>query len=206
MEGLRALAGVEQELGAIVYDQKSGSGLLPGKRYFGPQFNRQAWDVMLAQKPAVTKAKPQSHRSVVHVATHFKISTQQFNDSKLFLGDGSTFSLGQLNSLVIDLSDVDLLTLSACNSITSEKANGEQFEGLGAAFQNKGVKAVLGTLWAVEDASTAHLMQQFYSQRGAQRKMSKAQALQAAQLGMMKHKQWAHPFYWAGFVLMGNWL
>ena len=105
-----------------------------------------------------------------------------------------------------DLSDIDLLTLSACNSVTDSKFEGKEFEGLGATFQRKGVKAVLGTLWAVEDESTASLMQQFYQHRGEQRKMSKAQALQEAQKVMLASEKWRHPYYWAGFVLMGNWL
>ena len=83
---------------------------------------------------------------------------------------------------------------------------GSSFEGLGALFQYKGASAVLGTLWAVADGSTAELMQKFYANRGEQRKMSKAQALQEAQKAMLASDKWRHPYYWAGFVLMGNWL
>jgi CHAT domain-containing protein len=53
-------------------------------------------------------------------------------------------------------------------------------------------------------------MKNFYTNRGEQRKMSKAQALQEAQQQMIeskgKNNDWSHPYYWAGFVLMGNWL
>ncbi len=205
-ENLLPLKNVAQELNAIVRDpaKKGSQGLLPGKRYFGKDFTRDAWLAMLAQAPSISKAT--STRSVVHVSTHFKISTLQFDQSKLFLGDGSHYSLQELIGMYGDLSDIDLLTLSACNSVTDSKFEGKEFEGLGATFQRKGVKAVLGTLWAVEDESTASLMQQFYKHRGEQRKMSKAQALQEAQKAMLASEKWRHPYYWSGFVLMGNWL
>jgi len=205
-ENLLPLKNVAQELNAIVRDpaKKGSQGLLPGKRYFGKDFTRSAWLAMLAQAPSISKAP--STRSVVHVSTHFKISTLQFDQSKLFLGDGSHYSLQELIGMYGDLSDIDLLTLSACNSVTDSKFEGKEFEGLGATFQRKGVKAVLGTLWAVEDESTASLMQQFYKHRGEQRKMSKAQALQEAQKAMLASEKWRHPYYWSGFVLMGNWL
>lgn len=205
-ENLLPLKNVAQELNAIVRDpaKKGSQGLLPGKRYFDKDFTRDAWLAMLAQAPSISKVP--SQRSVVHVSTHFKISTLQFDQSKLFLGDGSHYSLQELIGMYGDLSDIDLLTLSACNSVTDSKFEGKEFEGLGATFQRKGVKAVLGTLWAVEDESTASLMQQFYKHRGEQRKMSKAQALQEAQKVMLASEKWRHPYYWSGFVLMGNWL
>ena len=205
-QGLRALPAVGAELQQLVRQQPGKNGILPGKRYLGADFSGPTWRTMLQQSSKVTKAKRQSERSVLHVATHFKLVPGNLGESQLFLGDDSKFTLANLQAMVLDLSDVDLLTLSACHSLSYEKSNSNEFESLGATFQSKGVKAVLGTLWAVQDASTAELMQQFYAKRGEQRKMSKAQALQEAQMGMLTSEKWRHPYYWAGFVLMGNWL
>jgi len=205
-QGLRALPAVGAELQQLVRQQPGKSGILPGKRYLGADFSGPTWRAMLQQSSKVTNAKPQSERSVLHVATHFKLVPGNLGESQLFLGDDSKFTLANLQAMVLDLSDVDLLTLSACHSLSYEKSNSNEFESLGATFQSKGVKAVLGTLWAVQDASTAELMQQFYAARGEQRKMSKAQALQQAQQKMIGSKDWSHPYYWSGFVLMGNWL
>ena len=73
---------------------------------------------------------------------------------------------------------------------------------------------MIGTLWPVQDDGSAVLMRAFYAARGEQRQMSKAQALQHAQLlllgGQLKSRNAAidlrHPYYWAPFILMGNWL
>lgn len=204
--GLRALPAVAEELRLLVRKPAGGSGILPGKPFFGTDFSGPAWRAMLEQASKVSKAQPQSERSVLHVATHFKLVPGNLGASSLFLGDDSKFTLSQLHAMVLDLSDVDLLTLSACHSLAFEKSNSNEFESLGATFQSKGVKAVLGTLWAVQDDSTSMLMQQFYAKRGEQRQMSKAQALQEAQQAMLASEKWKHPYYWSGFVLMGNWL
>ena len=150
----------------------------------------------------------QGQRSVLHVATHFNLAPGNFLESTLLLGDETTYSVRELhNALDADLNDIDLVTLSACNSVIGERADGKEFEGLGATFQNKGARAVLGSLWAVADTSTAELMREFYKARGETRANSKAKALQMAQQAMIgKGNVWAHPYYWSGFVLMGNWL
>jgi CHAT domain len=81
---------------------------------------------------------------------------------------------------------------------------------MGATFQQKGTKAVMGMLLVVQANSTSALMRLFYQKRGKKRAMSKVQALWAAQLTLVRRKQnavdWSHPSYWARFVLMGNWL
>jgi CHAT domain-containing protein len=113
-----------------------------------------------------------------------------------------------------NLDDVDLLTLSACATELTDKADGTEFEGLGALFQKKGAKAVIGTLWPVQDEGGAALMKAFYAARGEQRQMSKAAALQDAQIQLLTGKikssnlgiDLTQPYYWAPFILMGNWL
>lgn len=205
---LPPLPAVEQELAAIVKTGKTPKGVLPGNSYLNEEFTRARWLAMFRSEPGQTR------RSVLHVATHFTLRPGTLLNSGLVLGDGKLFSVEDLNPLqaTSDLSDIELLTLSACNSAISEKqSNGKEFEGLTSIFQKMGAHAVLGSLWSVSDGSTAVLMHDFYAKRGATRQMSKAKALQEAQLAMLKRpkegdKDWAHPYHWAAFVLMGNWL
>ena len=114
-------------------------------------------------------------------------------------------------------------------------ANGREIEGLGVLAQKQGAKGVIATLWPVADTSTAQLMQSFYRLREEQ-KLTKAEALRQAQLALLSGRvgaggtaerggrvrtadgqqavafvpdpnaPFAHPYYWAPFILMGNWL
>jgi CHAT domain-containing protein len=83
-------------------------------------------------------------------------------------------------------------------------AQGREIEGFGVIAQQQGAKAVLATLWAVADESTSVLMADMYRQR-QQHGLSKIGALQQAQRAMLNSTRYAHPFYWAPFILMGNW-
>jgi CHAT domain-containing protein len=97
---------------------------------------------------------------------------------------------------------VELLTLSAC-----ETAEGDDRSPLGisgAAIKAR-AKSVLGTLWPVDDRVARAVMENFYTNlQSGQR--SKAQALRDAQLQIRKTEEFAQPFFWAPFVLIGNWL
>ncbi len=95
-----------------------------------------------------------------------------------------------------------LLTLSAC-----ETALGDDQAALGLAGVaiRAGARSALATLWRVEDASTAMLMQTFY-QHLLQRGVSRAQALQQAQLALLKDATYHHPYYWTPFLLINSWL
>jgi CHAT domain-containing protein len=67
-----------------------------------------------------------------------------------------------------------------------------------------GTPRVVASLWKVDDLATAGLMKHFY-QAMLKEGMRPAAALRAAQVGMLKNKQWRAPFYWAPFVLQGEW-
>jgi CHAT domain-containing protein len=77
--------------------------------------------------------------------------------------------------------------------------------GLAGIAVRLGAKSTLATLWAINDRSTSVLMDQFYSQL-AQKKVTKAEALRQAQLALLKSPQYQHPYFWAPFILVGNWL
>lgn len=203
---LRAVPG---ELAAIVRSKASPQGILPGQALLDEAFTHSAWQSMLYAKAGGER------RKVLHIASHFAADAGAWQQSSLLLGDGQIYKVDELEQeLSVDLSDVELVTLSACRTEITGAGDGREFEGLGAVFQRKGAQAVLGSLWDVQDESAALLMRSFYAARGEQRQMSKAAALQAAQLDLLQGRVKAasanvdlrHPFYWGQFVLMGNWL
>ena len=81
---------------------------------------------------------------------------------------------------------------------------GREIEGFGVIAQQQGAKAVLATLWPVADQSTAALMADMYRRRQGL-SLSKIEALRQAQLALQAQPKYAHPYYWAPFILMGNW-
>ncbi len=100
--------------------------------------------------------------------------------------------------------DAELVTLSACDTALGKELAGEGMIGLTRAFQYAGARSILASLWAVNDASTAGLMEQFYGQLklGA----AKDLALRQAQLTLLRNGgDFAHPFHWAAFILVGDW-
>jgi CHAT domain-containing protein len=98
----------------------------------------------------------------------------------------------------------ELVVLSACETARGRVAPGEGLIGLSWALFVAGSPASIVSQWKVESASTAELMLQFHSRwRGAPR-LSKAEALQQAALPMLRGVRYRHPFYWAGFVLVGD--
>lgn len=68
-----------------------------------------------------------------------------------------------------------------------------------------GAARVLASLWKVEDAATAELMKRFYARLFGEQRLSPAAALRAAQIEMQQQRRWAAPYYWAAFVLQGEW-
>ena len=128
-------------------------------------------------------------------------------DSFLLIGDGSHLSLSDIKRLPNMFAGVDLLTLSACHSATGGiAADGREVEGFAVLAQRQGAKAVIATLWNVADDSTPILMEEFYGLQEPGKDRNKAEALRLAQLSLLKGVQTAHPFFWAPFVLYGNWL
>ncbi len=116
--------------------------------------------------------------------------------------DGSDGILTALEVLNLDLADTDLVTLSACDTANGEVKNGEGVYSLSRAFQEAGAKAVLSTLWTVDDQATADFMKSFYN-RYLDGKPPQ-QAIQETQAEFRQHERYKDPFYWAGFVMIGK--
>ncbi len=142
--------------------------------------------------------------SIVHIASHGEFSSDP-KKSFLLTYDGK-LTMDQLEELIklgqFRAKPVELLTLSACQT-----ALGDQRAALGLAgvAVKAGARSVLASLWNVNDEATAQLVVEFYRQL-LNPLLSKAKALQNAQLSLLKQKKYAHPNYWAAFLLIGNWL
>ncbi len=187
------LPAVRTELNSII--RTGSSGILPGEVHLDEDFTAQR-----------LKEVTQRKFPVVHVASHFRFSPGTEANSFLLLGDGSQLTLGDLRTQNYRFDDVDLLTLSACDTGLGggRDAQGREIEGFGVIAQQQGAKAVLATLWPVADQSTAILMADMYRRR-QQSQTTKIDALRQAQVSLASNPRTSHPFFWAPFILMGNW-
>jgi CHAT domain-containing protein len=123
--------------------------------------------------------------------------------------------LTALEAAELDASKTELLVLSACDTGRGQVAGGEGVLGLQRAFQLAGTRTVVASLWHVPDEETHQLMREFYRRVWSDNPVSKAEAMRQAQLWMLKN--WKRgldvaepagpprPYYWAAFVLSGDW-
>ncbi len=143
---------------------------------------------------------------ILHLATHGQFSSDL--DQTFLLGWEKTLKVQDFQVLVRERlpyikHPIELLVLSACQT-----AEGDDRAALGLAgfAVRSGARSTLATLWSVNDQSTAALISEFYTQLAQQQSISKAEALRRAQISLLNDVQYSHPFYWAPFVLVGNWL
>jgi len=143
----------------------------------------------------------------IHFATHGIVDEVNPENSSLVLtkeansSDDGLLKAAEIHNLQLD---ADLVVLSACQSGLGKLVRGEGIIGLTRAFMYAGTPSVLASLWNVSDASTTILMQRFYENL-IQKKLSKTDALRQAQISMIMEGQYSHPFFWAPFVLIGDW-
>jgi CHAT domain-containing protein len=149
-----------------------------------------------------TQDKVDGAEDVLHFATHGVLDTLDVNESYLLMsGDDERLTVGEIYGL--DLGEVSLVTLSACQTAVGEFNPGAEIATLSQAFSIAGSKSMLGTLWKVDDRATAFLMERFYTYLTEGK--TKAEALRLAQLETAKKPEFESPFYWSGFVLLGDW-
>jgi CHAT domain-containing protein len=150
-----------------------------------------------------------SQYRILHFATHGLLNSERPELS------GLVFSLvdreGKPQDGFLRLHEIynlqlnaDLIVLSACETGLGKEIKGEGLIGLTRGFMYSGAPRVVASLWNVDDLATAELMKLFY-QRMLKDGMPAAAALRAAQLEMSGQKRWASPYFWAGFVLHGEW-
>ena len=143
--------------------------------------------------------------SILHLATHGQFSSN-LEETFILTWDGrldvQALNLLLANRELLNLSPIELLVLSACQT-----AQGDNRAALGLAgvAVRSGARSTLASLWTVSDESTANFMVQFYQELlkpGA----TKAEAVRLAQIHLLQQPEFSHPYYWAPFILVGNWL
>ena len=100
---------------------------------------------------------------------------------------------------------VEMVVLSACSTGLGGEVRGEGLVGLVRGFMYAGAERVVASLWKVDDTATGALMERFY-QLMLEKDMPPAAALRQAQIALSRQKRWRSPFYWAAFVLQGEWM
>jgi CHAT domain-containing protein/Tfp pilus assembly protein PilF len=220
-EGDYPLPSVPLELQGIFRDAANSHAPIPGPIRLNSAFTRRSFEDDLLQK----------ENPVVHIATHFVSRPGVAANSYLLLGDGE-LSLAEIESESQLFRGVNLLTLSACNTaFTNRSEDGREVDSLGTIAQRLGARGVIASLWSVNDDSTAGLMEAMYQLHQQGTGMTKGEALRQAQVGLLAGNQqptsnhvsqpsdpsasslngqptvpdWSHPFYWAPFILLGNW-
>jgi CHAT domain-containing protein len=186
-QGFQPLAGVKQELDAI-------SNLIPSQKLLDADFSQSQ----------VTTQLGSDSSTIVHLATHGEFSSDP--EQTFILTWDDRLSLNSLNRLLQNRNiradkTIDLLVLSAC-----ETASGDNRATLGlagVAIQAR-TRSTLASLWKVNDNATQILMADFYRNLVI-KKLSKAESLKLAQQSLLRNPQYRSPYYWAAFVLVGNW-
>lgn len=162
-----------------------------------------------ANREAATSPAVAGYR-VVHFATHALLDDKRPQLSGLVLS--LLNERGEPQDGFIRLYDVynlnltaDLVVLSACRTGIGKTVKGEGLIGLTRGFMYAGTSRVVASLWKVDDEATAALMKSFYRHL-LREHLSAAAALRLAKLDLMRaREQWQAPYYWAGFILQGDW-
>ncbi len=150
-----------------------------------------------------------SNYRILHFATHGFLDSDHPELSGLALAqfdaqgrrvDGFMF-LQDLYSLSLH---ADLAVLSGCETGLGHDLRGEGFLGLTHGFLHAGASQVVASLWPVRDRAAAELMQRFYRAM-LEEGMHPVAALRKAQLEMRSQRAWRDPYFWAGFVIQGDW-
>jgi CHAT domain-containing protein/Tfp pilus assembly protein PilF len=141
----------------------------------------------------------------LHFATHGMVNESAPELSRLFLSPGikedGLFYTGDIYNLKLNS---QLVTLSACQTGLGRISRGEGIIGLSRAFLYAGARSLLVSQWNVGDASTAQLMTRFYTDHLESGQVHAAKSLRKAKLELMQSEEFANPFYWAPFVLIGK--
>ena len=219
ISGFAPLPAVQTELDGIIKTNGPGDqkgGIYPGIKLFDRDFTETALRNNIAD-----------HR-ILHIATHGSFKPGNPEDSFLVLGDGKKLSISTIQSMTA-LANTHLVVLSACETGKGGvDKEGIEVAGIGHYFLLSGAKSVMASLWLVNDPATSLLMREFYSKL-SQGKLTKSEALRQVQIAFLKGTltnkdaaaldraggrrfiegqppvdSFAHPYYWAPFILIGN--
>ena len=187
VQGYPALPGVPAELASI-------------ERLYGGQ-------VLLDsdfESETLANSLRESRPGLVHIASHAEFTGEP--ETSFVLTHSGSLSIEDLSRLIragrYGREPVELLMLSAC-----ETAAGNERAALGLAGVaiRAGARSAMGSLWSVSDQATSALVVEFYEALDRPG-MTKARALQAAQTTLLADARYRHPYYWAPFLVINNWL
>jgi CHAT domain-containing protein len=206
-----------QALTAGLSESRQGFSPLPAVEFELNQIQSQLPTLMLLNEDFTrTKIQAELNRGkfpVVHFATHGQFSSKA--DKTFILTWDGEINVKELNEFLASTqtpgknsqskqrTPIELLVFSAC-----ETAAGDDRAALGLAgvAVRSGARSTIAALWVVKDEATALFMAEFYRILSTEPGISKAEALRQTQLTLLQNRQYQHPFYWAPFVLVGNWL
>ena len=220
--GFSALKNVPIEVDNIVRSSKRDKGVYPGKEYLNESFDYK------------TLRDNLTGNNILHLATHGKFVPGKRKSSYLLLGNGDKLAIPKIQTLAGLSNINLVVLSACQTALASSHQDGVEIASLAYSFMNKGAKSVIASLWQVADNSTSTLMQNFYNNlANNKQKMTKAEAMRLAQLQLLYNKDvtvddikrgddvifdsglpssdeesepksFAHPYYWAPFVLIGN--
>jgi CHAT domain-containing protein len=186
-ENFSALPNVAVEINQIEAE-------IPSQVLLDQSFTNQSFQTQVDSTPS----------PIVHLATHGQFSSNA--DNTFILTWDGRLNVKQLDQLLRSregkLSPIELLVLSACQTATGDK---RAALGMAGVAVRSGARSTLASLWSVSDRSTAFLMIEFYRELGKP-EITKAEALRRAQVALLHQDDYTSPYYWAPFVLLGNWL
>ncbi len=220
--GFPALNNVPTEVDNIVRSSKKDKGVYPGKEYLNKSFDYK------------TLRNNLTGNNILHLATHGKFVPGKRKASYLLLGEGEKLEIPQIQNLAGLSNIHLVVLSACQTALASQRQDGVEIASLAYSFMNKGAKSVIASLWQVADNSTSELMHNFYKNLAENKqKITKAEAMRLAQLQLLydkdvtvddikragginvkptspssgkksESKTFAHPYYWAPFVLIGN--
>jgi len=161
----------------------------------------------------IARAQP---NSILHIAAHARVSDASPWQSGFLLDPGTTEPSRASAASVVPRGETvlraweiarahlpyQMAVLAGCETAGGLRTSGEGVLGLTSAFLSAGVPVVVSSRWAVDDGVTAVLMSKFYDRLA--RGESVASALRGAQLAVRSNRRTSHPFYWAGFAVVGD--
>ena len=190
-QGFAALPGVETEVSEI-------SQRIPTQTLLNTEFT----DESLRDSIRATSSP------LVHLATHGQFSS---NPEETFIVTwDDQIKVKEFEDLLraregqVAAQPIELLVMSACQTATGDK---RAALGIAGVAVRSGARSTLATLWSVKDDSTVVLIDEFYQNLvDEDRDNTKSEALRQAQIALINSEDFQHPFYWAPFILVGNWL
>jgi CHAT domain-containing protein len=174
---------------------KSIEGLYPSRKLLNQDF----------VLPAIREKMTEEQYSIVHIASHGQFGRDA--SQTFVLTHDARLNLNDLEAMIRPSQyrgqPVEMLVLSACQTAAGDD---RAALGLAGVAVKAGARSALATLWFVNDQSTSVLVKEVYNQLRQNPGLSKAKALQAAQVKLISDRRYRHPCYWSPYLIIGNWL